>query len=316
MAKIVEKLKTVPSYIEGETFTFSVPHNIETLDCKLNQKAGYGEMLWSPWPSKIGIERRVGPWLLKLHDTLYTEKGWGKNRRKIPFTMIRPVDGDPEVWYVFNDWWDTKDDTDNKSADRNGGLPNFNGRHVLSVLKQDFPELDALPHKYGNEAQECPKNQKLNELRKPTPISKEILGKVFGRSHTRGIEVYTNFEHADRRNKFILDVEWYRKELLKIQRKISNEKKKELAEDLGVTVSDIEAQKREEQEIAKAAQLTQEWIDISGEVFKTIEFLNEVVKQMGQRKDLDREWFDKGRRAMRELANTMRPINKHFPKAK
>lgn len=314
VSKIIEEQIEVPSYIEGETFVFNIPYNIQTLDCKISPKPEfYGDDPWSPWPDVKGIERRMGSWMLKLHDSAETERGLGKNSKKRPLKLIRRIGDEPNTWLAWMSSWTPKDEVIADDAN----LKAFNGRHVLSVFEEDYPELFSLPDVPWAQRQSCPKHQKLQELRKPKEISKEILNKVYGRSHPR-IESYSsNFEFTDRRNQFQLDLEWYRKELLKIQRKINNKKKKKLAEELGVAVADIEAQKREEQEIAKSAQFTQEWIEISGEVFKTIDFLNDVVKQIGQhRNGLDREWFDQGRRTMRDLANTMRPLNKHFPKNK
>lgn len=303
-----EKLVEVPSYIDGEKFVFNVPADIATLDCKISSKYHWNELPWSPWPTKKGIVRRMGSFFLKLHETVTKETGSYAKPKVEPVKVVREVSGNPDVWYLFDPHnWDNKDKT--------GTLPTFNGRHILTMMEQDFPDLKDPGHGVSHEQRmKMPYMLKINELRTPAPIAKEILDKVYGRSHPRVEVGYTNYENANRNNKFQLELEWYRKELLKIQRKLANEAKKEQAQEQGITVADINEQKRKEAEIARAALLTKEWVDISKEVFKTIDFLNDVVRQMGQRQELDREWFDKGRRDMRELSNTMRPLNKHFGK--
>ena len=318
MAYRKEELVEVPHFRDGETFSFHVPYNLDELDCKLDSKARYNELPWSPWPDQKHIERQVGSFVLKLHPTLtrdywieghYVKKNNGQKvwvqskRTQVPHRLIRRID-EPDNWKLYVNTWSDNDFV------KKTGLESFFGRHVLSIVEQDFPELGS-PRNYNNKKA----GAKVVDLRTPTPIDKEILKKVYGRSHPR-VETHTNYEFADLGNQFQLELEWFRKNLLKIQRKRANKAKKAKAKELGVTVEDINEQKRQEREMAKQVQYTQEWLSIAPEVHKCKEFLDEVIKQMGQRERLDREWYDKGRRHMRELANTMRPLNKHFPKKK
>jgi len=297
-----EELVEVPHFREGRTFAFHIPYNLDDLDCRLNPRPEFGELPWSPWPDRKHIERRVGDFVLKLHPTETHRQGFGKKLKERPWRLIRHVDDPPDEWMVFSQKW---------GFDEKLNLWSFNKRHVLSVMKEDFPDLEIT-----NDLADTPANRKIRQLRSPPEIPEDILNKVYGRSIPRVEQIYTNFENIEQINEFQLCLEWYRKNLLKIQRRRANRCKKELAEELGVTVKDIEKRRRKERKTAKEVQFTQEWIDISTDVHNTIDFLNEVVKRMGQRERLDREWYDDSRRRMRQLASTMRRLSKFFPKKK
>lgn len=299
-----EELRTVDSYIDGEEFTFHVPFNLDELELKYSKPEYYGAMEWSPWPTIRHVERRVGNFVLKLHPTKNRTRGFGRNRKAIPLKLIRLVDGDPEAWMYFEGNWNGRDDKKKRE------YPSFNGRHVLSVFKEDYPHLKASHDNKNSEG-----NRVLHSLRVPTKIPDEILKKVFGRSYAR-VETYTNFEFADRRNQFFLELEWYRKQLLKIRRKRNNEKKKATAAERGVSVKDIEREKKERAEMEKRIKRTQLWVSMSKDFHATLDWLQEFARRMEQDEDISQEWYDKGRRAMRKLPTTMQPLRHHFPKNK
>lgn len=306
--KKTENLVTVPSYIDSEEFVFTVPNKLEELFLsdsyeaarkarrdyrRFHDSAPYFEI----WPLEKGVEHRMNSWVLKLHDTLVD---W--NNR--PARIIRPFDGNPEEWFL----WDS-----GLRHGQNVTLKPIGGKSYNERLKEALLRENAREH--SPEGTEISKKIRPAIQLPPEELLKKLYKMSYGSLRT-DLSHLRNFEFEDRLNQIKMDIRWYRSELSKLQRKAKLGQKKKQAAKMGLSVAELHEQKRQEEEKAKKVQFTNDWLKVSKDVHRSIEFLTSVVEHMGNRKKMDRDWFDKNRRELRELANTMRDIGRHFPKKK
>lgn len=336
--RIEREVVSIDSYVEGEEFLCTVPAGFA--DMVLRKTVRCNELPWNPWPSKAGVVRRVGRWLLKYDSKIFNTY----YRDKPLIKMIRFADDEPGEWMLYDSIFHWCCDAAKK-------LKKLTGRSVheavLDTLLADADftreiteELEAQNARDAsaknlrkqtdtNKPQEVADNQ-LNQAlinsKRGKQLSKQIKAddvarlqvtdeqaeKVLGQNNY--VTHYGWEEFYSREKHLRLDLEWYRKHLMKLQRKHRAAEKKKLAEEKGVSIQELVEQKKTRAAIERSIERTKLWVEISSDFHQTLDFLTEFARKMNSGEVITQEWYDKGRRAMRALPETMKPLRWHFKK--
>jgi len=298
-----EELHTCDSYIDGEEFVYSLPDDPFEIEAKISNKYDFfraDDLDWEPWPTTLGVERRVGNWVLKLGNDKslrFFQNASGHVR------LIKKHD--EKQWYLYYSGFE---------KDYNGKYPLFTGLSLSEMYKKET----------GYPVDPYDKNDEFKkfEYKFIERISKEmdfqvIHKKVFGnRRGCQGRGGYIICENEKNIREVFLSLEWYRKQILKMQKKTRLEDKKKAAAEKGVTLKELRNIQNKKEKQEKRILRTQQWVNFSNDVHSSLSFLQSLIDSMSDDREISQEWFDKGRRDIRKLSNTLRPMRTHFEKSK
>lgn len=335
---IEKEVVSIDSYVDGEEFLCTIPTGL--IDLNLKKKHNYNELPWNPWPEEAGVVRRMGRWLLKYNSKIFST--FYKNKPLIK--MIRFADDENGEWMLYDSvvHWRcnaakklpdlagrriheavldtllanvdfTREITEELKAQNARDAAALNLRKQTDTNKPRVVDDRQLNHalvssKRGKQLSEQLKVDDVARLRVTDKQAKKVLGRN-GYITSFGWE-----EFYSREKLFQLDLEWYRKHLMKLQRKHRAVEKKKLAEEKGVSVEELAEQKKAREVLEKRIERTQLWVGMSPDFHQTLDFLNEFARRMNKGEPISQEWYNKGRRAMRKLPETMKPLRWHFVK--
>jgi len=274
MKNKIEKIETCQSYIDGEDFLCSFPEDILAMSVKKDEKTFYHS----------GNELFWDPWPSDINverriGPWVLLKEEGNLQSKVFGENVRVIrKHDDKVWYVWSF--------------------HHRGKFYRDLF---YGELIYVPL-YGNAEKE--------KIQDP---DKEVITKVFGKNRKFPNSYFMSTE-KNRYNQALIDLEWYRKLATARKRKISLENKKKLAIVKGISLQELNVVKREEKQKKKRIARTQQWVTVANDVYSSYEFLQTLIKTMTDDREFSQEWFDEGRRKMRALSTTLRPMRTHFPK--
>jgi len=299
-----EELHTCDSYIDGEEFVYSLPDDPFEIEAKISNKYiphSVPNLVWDPWPTTLGVERRVGNWVLRL--------GNDKNMYRLYQNASGHVrlikKHDEKQWYFYYS---------NRINGYEGKYPLFAGLSLRELYEKATGRFignhDATGelHDFGNKL--------FSRMYDETDFI-TIKEKVFGKRRSG----FTRYAHSICENEkniceVFLSLEWYRKQILKIQKKTRIENKKRAASEKGITLEELRNIQNNKEEQEKRILRTQQWVNFSNDVHSSLSFLQSLIDSMSDDREISQEWFDKGRRDMRKLSNTLRPMRTHFEKSK
>jgi len=307
------------------------------------------ELAWDPWPKSFGTVR-LGRHLLMIDEKYSWTDHYSKNKNYVRMIAEADEHGQPIEWMRFDlfvpgnvkaskiKYYLGKRARDIiKSSVKT--LPGVILRVKSDIEDEIHKWVIAENYKVGRETYAVSdraflfneRNIQTRVLKTPEGVALEearcqeamkffdlseveirtALGNKKGSLCWRFGENYSpSWEFQYREHFLVVEAEWARKQLMKLQRATRKRlKEKELAE-RNIDAATFAAEKAEQVRLERRVKRTVEWVKVSKDVHNSIDWLQEFARRIGDSDNIDQKWFDENRRELRTLATKLKPLGR------